>query len=87
MSVKEFTETSCKRLQKALINTENNLIDSDGRMHLTLNSLIEINKNNNNSNNNKNSSNKFTLIKLNTKPCGFDKMHVDIELIVHKFYQ
>ena len=43
MSVKEFTETSYKRLQRALVYTENNLIDSDGGMYLILNSLIGIN--------------------------------------------
>ena len=40
---KEFTETNYKRLQKALVYIENNLIDSDGGMYLAVDSLIEIN--------------------------------------------
>ena len=40
---KEFTETDYKRLQKALVYIENNLIDSDGGMYLAVDSLIEIN--------------------------------------------
>ena len=42
-SGKQFTETNYKRLQKALIYIENNLIDSDGGMYLTVDSLIEVN--------------------------------------------
>ena len=79
MSVKEFTETSYKRLQKALFYTENNLIDSDGGMYLILNSLIGIN-------NKKTGSNKITLTKINVKPYEFDRMYMDIELIEHKLY-
>ena len=40
---KEFTETNHKRLQKALVYIENDLIDSDGTMYLTVDSLIKIN--------------------------------------------
>ena len=40
---KEFTETNYKRLQKALVYIENSLIDSDGGMYLTIDSLMEIN--------------------------------------------
>ena len=72
MSVKEFTETSYKRLQKALFYTENNLIDSDGGMYLILNSLIGIN-------NKKTGSNKITLTKINVKLYEFDRMYMDIE--------
>ena len=43
MSKKEFTETNYKRLRKALVYIENYLIDSDGDMHLTVDSLIEVN--------------------------------------------
>ena len=38
-SEKEFTETTYKRLQKTLFYIENNLIDSDGGMYLTVDSL------------------------------------------------
>ena len=79
MSVKEFTETSYKRLQRALVYTENNLIDSDGGMYLILNSLIGIN-------NKKTGSNKITLTKINVKLYEFDRMYMDIELIEHKLY-
>ena len=43
ISEKKFTETNYKRLQKASVYIENNLIDADGGMYLTVNSLIEIN--------------------------------------------
>ena len=72
MSVKEFTETSYKRLQRALVCTENNLIESDGGMYLILNSLIGIN-------NKKTGSNKITLTKINVKLYEFDRMYMDIE--------
>ena len=77
---KEFTETNYKRLQKALVYTENNLIDSDGGTYLTVDSLIEIN-------NIITDSNNITLRKDNAKPYGFDKMYMDKELIEDKLYQ
>ena len=43
ISENDFTETNYKRLEKALVYIENNLIDSDGGMYLTIESLIEIN--------------------------------------------
>ena len=43
ISEKEFT----KRLQKASVYIENNLIDYDGDMYLTVDSLIEITSSNN----------------------------------------
>ena len=43
ISEKQFTETSYKRLEKGLAYIENNLIDSDGSMYLTVDSLIKIN--------------------------------------------
>ena len=73
ISEKKFTETNYKRLQKALLYIENNLIDSGG-MYLTVDSLIEIN-------NIITSSNNITLRKVNVKPYGFDKMCMDKELI------
>ena len=74
ISEKEFTESNYKRLQKALVYKENNLIDSDDGMYLTVDSLIEIN-------NIIASSNDITLRKVNVKPYGFDKMYMDKELI------
>ena len=80
ISEKDFTETSYKRLQKALIYIENNLIASDGGMYLTVRSLIEIN-------NIITGSYNITLRKVNVKPYGFHKMYMDKELIEYKLYQ
>ena len=77
---KEFTETNLKRLQKAFVYIESNLIDSDGGMYLTVHSLIEIN-------NIIADSNKTALRKVNVKPYGFDKIYVDKELIEDTLYQ
>ena len=66
ISEKEFTETSYKRLQKALFYIENNLIDSDGGMYLTVDFLIEIT-------NKVIGPNNITLRKVNVKPYGFNK--------------
>ena len=74
MSKKEFTETNYKRLQKALVYIKNNLIDSDGGMYSTIDSLIEIN-------NRIIGSNNIALEKVNVKPYGFDKTYMDKELI------
>ena len=80
MSEKEFTETNYKRLKKALVCIKKNLIDSDGRMYLKVDSLIEIN-------NIITSSSNITLRKVNVNPYGFDKMYMDKELIEDKLYQ
>ena len=77
---KEFTETNLKSLQKAFVYIESNLIDSDGGMYLTVDSLIEINYI-------IADSNKTALIKVNVKPYGFDKKNLDKELIEDKLYQ
>ena len=69
ISKKEFPETDYKRLQKAKV---------DGGLYLTVDSLIEIN-------NIITSSNNFTLRKVNVKPCGFDKIYMDKELIEISF--
>ena len=80
ISEKEFTETNCKRLQKALVYIENNLIDSDCGMYLTVDSLIKIN-------NIITGSNNITLRKINVKPYGFDEMYMDKQLIEYKLHQ
>ena len=74
ISEKEFTEPNYKRLQKALVYMENNLIDPDRGLYLTVGSLIEIN-------NIITSSNNIILRKVNVKTYGFDKMFKDKELI------
>ena len=43
ISEKDFTETSCKKLQEALVYIKNNLIDTDGGMYLKADSFIEKN--------------------------------------------
>ena len=71
---KEFAETNYKRLQKALVYVENNLIDSDGGMYLAVDSLIEIN-------NIITGSQNITLRNINVNPYGFDKMYMDKAII------
>ena len=61
ISEKEFTENNYEILEKALAYIENNLIDSDGGMYLTVDSLIEVN-------NIITSSSNITLRKVNVKP-------------------
>ena len=63
-----------------MVYIENNLIDSDGGMYLTVDSLIEIS-------NIITGLNNITLRKVNIKPYRFDKMYMDKELIEDKFYQ
>ena len=67
-------------MREALIYIKNNLIDTDGGMHLTVDSLIEIN-------NIITISNNITLRKINVKPNGFDKTYMNKKLIVDKLYQ
>ena len=80
ISRREFPETDYKRLQKAKVYIGNDLIDSDGGLYLTADSLIEIN-------NIITSSNNFTLRKVNVKPCEFNKIYMDKKLIENKLYQ
>ena len=80
ISEKEFTEINYKRLKKALVFIKSNLIGTDGGMYLTVDSLIEIH-------NIITGSNNITLRKVNVKPCGFDKMDKDKEVINDKLYQ
>ena len=56
-----------------MVYIENNLIDSDGGMYLTNDSLIEID-------NIIIGSNDITLKKTNVKPYGFDKSYMDKKL-------
>ena len=67
---KEFTETNYKRLQKALVYTENNLIYYDGGLYLTVDSLKEIY-------NIITGSNNIILRKVNVKPYRFDKIYMN----------
>ena len=71
---KGFTDTNYERSNKGMSYLENNLIDSDRNMYLTVDSLIEIN-------NIINVSNNFTWRNVNVNPYGFDQMYVDKNLI------
>ena len=63
-----------------MVYIKNNLIDTNGGVYLTVDSLIEINKIITGSNN-------ITFRKPNVKPYGFDKTYMDKELIGDKLYQ
>ena len=77
ISKKEFTETNYNRLQRALVYIESNVIDSDGGMYLTVDSLTEINDI-------ITGSSIITLRKVNVKPYEFDKMYMHKELLEDK---
>ena len=74
---KEFTDTNYGRLKIVFVFTKSDLIDSDGNMYLTNDSLAEIN-------NIITGSNNITLRKVKVKPYRFDKMHMDKDLIEDK---
>ena len=57
-----------------MVYLENNLIDSESGMYLTINFLIDIS-------NIITASDNVTLRKVNVKPYGFDEMYMDQELI------
>ena len=80
ISENEFTETSYENSQKALVYIKKNLIDTNGDMYLTIDTLIEINDI-------VSGSNKIALKKVNVKLYGFDKIYVDKELIERRLYQ
>ena len=80
ISEKKFIETNYKRFQEALVYIKKILIDNDAGMYLIVDYLIEIS-------NMITGSNKITLRKVNVKPCGFNKMCMDKELIEDKFRQ
>ena len=59
---------------------KSNLIDSDDNTYFTVDLLIDIN-------NIIAGSNDITLRKVNVKPCGYDKMYIDKDLIEDELYQ
>ena len=69
-----------KDLKKALVYIKYNLIDSDGNMYLTDDSLIE-------SNNIITNSNNINLRKVNVEPYGFYKIYMDKHLTEYRLYQ
>ena len=58
---------------------EKNLIDFDGNMQLSVDSMIEIN-------NMITGSNNITLTKVNVNPYRFDKIYMDKDVIKDKLY-
>ena len=75
-----MSDINFERLENALVYIQNNLMDSDDDKYLTVDSLIDIN-------NIITSSNNITPRNVNVKPCGFDKMYMDKDLIEGKLYQ
>ena len=71
---KELNEINCERLKNALVYIKDNLTDSDKKIYLTVDSLIDINMNN------------LFLRKVNVKSCGYNKMYIDKDLIEYKLY-
>ena len=63
-----------------MVYKKNYLIDSDNKTYLTVDSLIDIN-------NIITASNNIFLRKVNVKPCGYDKLYMDKDLIEGKLYQ
>ena len=59
---------------------KSNLIDSDDNTYFTVDLLIDIN-------NIIAGSNNITLIKVNVKPCGYDKMYIDKDLPENELHQ
>ena len=80
VSEKQLSDIKFERLKHTLVYIKNNLIDSGYNMYLTVDSMIDIN-------NIITGSNNITLRKVNVKPCGYDKMHMDKDLIEDKPYQ
>ena len=71
---KELNEINFERLKNALVYIKDNLTDSDNKIYLTVDSLIDINMNN------------LFLRKVNVKSCGYNKMYIDKDLIEYKLY-
>ena len=55
------------------MHIKNNLINTDDKMCLTVDSFIDMN-------NIITGSNNFSLRKVNVKPCGYDEMYIDKDL-------
>ena len=69
------------RLKNTLVYTKNKKIDSDGNMYFTVDSLIYLS-------NIITGSNNIILRKVTARPCGYDKIYMDlIDLREDKLYQ
>ena len=80
ISEKDFTKTNYEKLKKPLLCIKKTLIDSDGNIYLTNDSLIEVI-------NITTGSNNITLRKINIKPNRLDKMYMEQNLIKDKLHQ
>ena len=80
ISEKELTETNYERLKKAIVYKKNNLKELDCNMYLTVGSLIG-------TKNIITVASNITLRKVNAKSHGFDKVHIENDLIEDRLYQ
>ena len=80
ISEKELREINFKGLKNALVYIKNNLIDSDDKMYLIVDILIDIN-------NIITGLNNIFLKKVNIKPFGYDEMYMEKDLIKNNLYQ
>ena len=76
----EFTDHNYKLMQSALEYWNTYLIDKNGKLFLTVDSLITLN-------NIITDSQNLFLRDVNAKPAGFDKMYLDKTLIKSALYQ
>ena len=76
----EFTDHNYKLMQSALKYWNTYLIDKNGKLFLTVDSLITLN-------NFITDSQNLFLRDVNAKPAGFDKMYLDKILIKSALYQ
>ena len=80
ISEKELSDINFERLKNMLVYIKDNFIDSDDNKYLTVDSLIDIN-------NIITGSNSISLRKVIVKPCRYNNMYVDKDLIEDKLYQ
>ena len=77
---KELSDINFGRLKNALVYIKHNLNESVDYIYLTVDPLININSIITGSNN-------VAVRKVNVKPCEFNKMYMDKDLIGNKVYQ
>ena len=80
ISEKEFAETNYEKFKKSLVYIKSSLIDFNGNIYLTIDSLIKTNSI-------ITASNNTTLSKVNTTWYRFNKIYIDKDLIDDKLYQ
>ena len=80
ISEKELTETNYERLKEAIVYKNNNLKEPDSNVNLTVGSLIG-------TKNIITGASNITLRKVNAKSHGFDKVHIEKDLLEDRLYQ